>query len=85
MGYVFGKLTEKEEKMLEIERKVLGAMIYPIAIISVALLMMTGLLIFVIPRIEKIYQDAQAVLPPLTQGVIAFSHFLQSYGIITII
>jgi type IV pilus assembly protein PilC len=85
MGYVFGKLTEKEEKMLEIERKVFGAMIYPIAIITVALLMMSGLLIFVIPRIEKIYQDANAVLPPLTQGVIAFSHFLQSYGIITLI
>lgn len=85
MGYVFGKLTEKEEKMLEIERKVMGALIYPFAVIGVALLMMTGLLIFVIPRIEKIYIDAHATLPGLTQGVIAFSHFLQSYGIITVV
>ncbi len=85
MGYVFVKLTEKEEKMQEIERKVLGAMIYPIAVIFVALLMMTGLLIFVIPRIEKIYIDAHAVLPGLTQGVIGFSHFLRDYGIITVI
>lgn len=84
MGYVFSKLTEKEEKMLEIERKVLGAMIYPMAVIFVAILMMSGLLIFIIPRIEKIYQDAHATLPPLTQGVIAISHFLQSYGIFAV-
>lgn len=79
MGYVFGKLTAKEEKLLEIERKVLGALMYPMAVVGVAILMMTGLLVFIVPRIEKIYLDAHTALPPLTQAVIDASHFLQSY------
>lgn len=82
MGYVFGKLTAKEEKLLEIERKVLGALMYPMAVVGVAVLMMTGLLVFIVPRIEKIYLDAHTALPPLTKAVINASHFLQSYGIL---
>jgi type II secretory pathway component PulF len=81
IGYIFTTLMEKEEKMLEIERKVIGALIYPVAVIGVAVLMVVGLLIFVIPRIESIYAEAHTALPPLTQGVLSFSHFLQKYGI----
>jgi type IV pilus assembly protein PilC len=82
IGQIFATLTEKEEKSLEIERKVMGALVYPIAVISVAILMVIGLLIFVIPRIEAIYREAHTALPPLTRGVIALSHFLQSYVLI---
>ena len=79
IGQIFATLTEKEEKSLEIERKVMGALVYPIAVISVAILMVIGLLIFVIPRIEAIYREAHTALPPLTRAVISLSHFLQSY------
>lgn len=82
IGQIFATLTEKEEKSLEIERKVMGALVYPIAVISVAILMVIGLLIFVIPRIEAIYREAHTALPPLTRAVIALSHFLQSYVLI---
>ncbi len=85
IGQIFTTLMEKEEKMLEIERKVMGALVYPMAVVSVAVLMVVGLLIFVIPRIELIYREAHTSLPPLTQGVIWFSHFIQSYGILILI
>jgi type IV pilus assembly protein PilC len=63
IGHIFETLTEKEEKSLDIERKVKGALIYPLAIVVVAILMVVGLLIFVIPRIETIYREAHTTLP----------------------
>lgn len=39
IGQIFETLTEKEEKSLDIERKVKGALIYPLAIMVVAILM----------------------------------------------
>jgi type IV pilus assembly protein PilC len=85
IGHIFETLTEKEEKSLDIERKVKGALIYPLAIVVVAILMVVGLLIFVIPRVETVYREAHTTLPWLTRGVIGISNFLQDHGYIVLI
>lgn len=85
IGQIFETLTEKEEKSLDIERKVKGALIYPLAIMVVAILMIVWLLIFVIPRIEAIYREAHTTLPGLTRSVIVLSNFLQQYWYIVLI
>ncbi len=81
IGQIFETLAEKEEKMLDLERKVTGALIYPMAIVVVAVTMVCILLIYVIPRIEAIYKEAHTSLPPLTTFVISISHGLRDFGI----
>lgn len=82
IGTIFGTLTTKEEKTLDLERKIKGALTYPIAIVVIATLMVCVLMVYVIPRIQKIYADAHTSLPALTQGVINISQFLRNDGII---
>lgn len=85
MWEVTGKLADaietiknKEEKNKELKWKILWALIYPMVIISLSVGMIGIFMIYVIPKIQKMYKDAQVNLPELTQGVINISNFLQA-------
>lgn len=86
MGEITGKLGKsvetiknKEEKNQELKSKILAAMVYPIIIITLSIGMIGIFMIFVIPKIEKMYHDAKVNLPWITQVVIKTSNFLQNY------
>lgn len=78
MGQVLTLITEREEAQQDLERKIKQALVYPAAILVVAIVMVVTIMTYVIPKIEKIYHDSHVNLPPLTQSVIAVSHFLRS-------
>lgn len=84
MGEVSGKLGDaietiknKEEKNKEIKGKIVGALIYPMVIVTLATMMVLVFMIYVIPKIQKMYKDAKVNLPGLTDFVIQTSNFLQ--------
>lgn len=79
VGHILRALMEKEESELELQRKVQQALIYPVAIIFVAVAMVVTIMTYVIPKIEKIYRDSHVSLPDLTQGIIAVSHFILDF------
>ena len=70
-------ISQKEEKDLNLKNKITQAMIYPIAIVVVTMAMITVMMIYVIPKIEAIYRDANTNLPGLTKAVISFSHIIR--------
>lgn len=79
-------IKNKEEKSKELKSKVIWALIYPMVIMSLATAMIAIFMIFVIPKITKMYKDAKVNLPSLTQHVINISKFLQEkYYLIIII
>ncbi len=73
------RLASFLEKNDALVRKIKGAMIYPVVIISVAVLAITVLLIFVIPTFQTMFASAGIALPLPTRIVIAMSQALQSY------
>lgn len=81
IGQVLEIITDREEKQLELEGKIRQALIYPISIVIVAILMVITIMTYVVPKIEKIYQDSHVNLPGLTQMIINLSHFIRDYGI----
>jgi len=68
-------LAEFMEKVQKIKNKVKGAMIYPIVVLTLAFLILAFLMIFIIPRFQKIFDDILQgePLPWLTQKVVAVS------------
>lgn len=70
-------IRDKEEKNREMKSKILWAFIYPIIIISLAIIMIMIFIIYVIPKITDMYKDAKVNLPKLTKFVIDLSDFLQ--------
>lgn len=69
-------LALEVEKSASIKRKIKGAMIYPIFIITVLILVVIGMLVFVIPKMSEVFASTGQKLPALTRGVLAVSHFV---------
>src|SRR6267378_686021 len=81
---VLTRLAEFQEKAAKIRNKVAAAMVYPGIVMTMALGIMTFLLIFIVPRFEMIFQDllGDKPLPPVTRFVMGVSGFMKSNGLI---
>ncbi len=69
------------EKSEALKRKVKGAMIYPAVVITIAMAVVTVLLLFVIPVFKEMFEGAGQKLPGPTLLVLSMSEFLQAYFI----
>jgi type IV pilus assembly protein PilC len=73
------RLALYEEKTLAIKNKIKSALMYPIAVIVVAFVVLTVIMIFVIPAFKEVFKSFGADLPAPTLFVIAMSEFFVSY------
>ena len=67
------------EKIEAIKSKIRAAMFYPSAVILVAIVIVSMLLLFVIPVFEDLFQGFGADLPTLTRAVVDFSRWFKSW------
>jgi len=79
LALIFKRLASYLEKADALRRKVKGAMIYPLVIMTVAIGASVFLLLKVIPVFAKMFADMGATLPKPTQIVIGLSEFVQAY------
>jgi type IV pilus assembly protein PilC len=75
----FARLAGYIEKARSLKGKVKSAMVYPSAIIFVAVSVVIFLMIFVIPVFAQMFQDFGGTLPWPTQFVIGASNFVKGY------
>lgn len=73
------RLADYMEKAMALKAKVKSAMVYPAAIITVAVAVVIFLLVFVIPMFGKMFADFGQELPWPTQMVIGASDFVIEY------
>jgi len=76
------KIATYKEKTEAIKKKIKKALTYPAAVIVVAFVVTTILLIFVIPAFEDLFKGFGADLPTFTRMVIDLSVFVRTNGII---
>ena len=69
------RLAVYQEKTLAIKSKIKSALIYPVAVIVVAFIVLTIIMIFVIPTFEDVFKSFGGELPGPTLVVIAMSKF----------
>jgi type IV pilus assembly protein PilC len=74
------KIATYKEKTEAIKKKIKKALTYPAAVLVVALVVTTILLIFVIPSFEDLFQGFGADLPSFTRMVIDLSAFVRTKG-----
>ncbi|MBI3812536.1 MAG: type II secretion system F family protein [Nitrospirae bacterium] len=73
------RLAAQLEKAAKLKSQIKAAMVYPTAIMAVALIVVSVLLVFVIPIFAKMFADFGGSLPAPTQFVMGVSEFMQSY------
>ncbi len=69
------RLALYQEKTLAIKQKIKSALMYPIAVIVVAFVVLTVIMIFVIPAFKEVFTSFGADLPAPTLFVIGMSEF----------
>jgi type IV pilus assembly protein PilC len=75
------KVATYKEKTEAIKKKIKKALTYPAAVLVVAFVVTTILLIFVIPSFEDLFQGFGADLPSFTRMVIDLSAFVRTQGV----
>jgi type IV pilus assembly protein PilC len=76
---IYDRIATYKEKAEALKSKIKKALTYPIAVMVVALIVTSILLIFVVPVFKEIFDSFGAELPAFTLLVIAISEFMQSY------
>lgn len=76
---ILQRLAEFKERAQSLKRKVQGAMIYPIAVITVATLIVAGIMIYIIPKFKEIFEGFNTELPAMTMQLIAISDWVSKY------
>ncbi len=82
LGNVLARVADHREKSQETKAKVQSALIYPAVLFTVAIAVVTALMIFVVPKVVAQFESFGSELPLLTQIVVGMSNFLTSYGVL---
>ena len=81
---ILNRLSTFLEKAEKLKAKVKGAMTYPVVVIIIACLVVTGLLVWVVPIFEEMFSSFGKALPIPTQIVVNMSDFLKNHWYIII-
>ncbi len=73
------RLATYKEKILAIKGKIKSALFYPIAVVVVAVLVISVMMLFVIPEFKNVFSSFGADLPAPTLIVVAMSDFFVDY------
>ncbi|WP_350634671.1 type II secretion system F family protein [Pseudoalteromonas sp. GW168-MNA-CIBAN-0100] len=82
---IFDRVAIYKEKSEALKSKIKKAMFYPIAVLVVAVIVTSILLIFVVPQFQDIFNGFGAELPAFTLFVIGISEFMQEYWWVALI
>lgn len=76
---MLGRLATLTRRQMAARASVVGAMIYPVLLISVAIVVLTLMMIFVLPRFEGLFETLGADLPSTTKLLMGASDAIRVY------
>ena len=79
------RVADQLESQDRLQRQVKGAMIYPIVVFTVAIGVLVGMLVFIIPVFAGIFKQFGGKLPSLTLLIMHASHFVRDYWYVLLV
>jgi type IV pilus assembly protein PilC len=80
LDLILARLADFMEKAAKLKKKVIGAMIYPAVVITIAVGIVSMIMIFVIPKFKSIFADFGVALPGITQVLLDISTWFANWG-----
>jgi general secretion pathway protein F len=80
LGPVLERLADDQEQQQALRTKVLGAMLYPAIVSTVAFVIVIVLVTWVVPQIASTFSSGKRALPFLTVAMLAISSFVRQWG-----
>jgi type IV pilus assembly protein PilC len=76
---ILRRLAEFQERSEALKRKVKGAMVYPVTVVTFAVGILVFIMLKIVPSFEKIFKDFNTTLPGMTIMLIKISNFVVGY------
>ncbi len=76
---VLERLADYTESRHSLRQKISHALVYPIVLTTLALTIVTFMLIYIVPKVVGVFETTGQELPVLTRSLIALSAFLQNW------
>lgn len=76
LAEMLASIADLLQKQLKIRNQLMGAMIYPAVLISIAMVVMVVMVTFVMPRFKGLFQTLNAPLPPTTRLLMGLGEFI---------
>ena len=76
---IANRLADMLERQAQVRGKIIAALAYPIVLSLVAIAVVIGLMVSVVPRVVEQFDNASRQLPMLTRLVIGISQFLSTW------
>ncbi len=82
LGTVLERLADYAESRDALRQKMITALAYPVLLALVAVAVVTGLLVYVVPQIVGVFASMKQALPLPTTVLIALSEFVKHWGVL---
>jgi len=79
LDLILARLADYLEKSLRLKQKVIGALVYPAAVLTIAGGILAFILVYIIPRFEAMFREMGIALPFLTRLLIGLSMTVSTY------
>lgn len=79
LDLILNQLADYTENRFALQKKIQGAMVYPIVLMVMAVAVIMGLMSFVVPKIVKVFEQSEQALPLITQVVLALSNAITDW------
>ena len=80
LGPVLERISEFQERSAELRSSVQSALMYPMVLVGVAVIAVFTMILFVVPKFEATFRQFGKALPPATENLLAFSHWIKDDG-----
>jgi type II secretory pathway component PulF len=84
LDVVLAQIADFQSREKELKSKVMTAMLYPCILLVLALGVLAFLMVFFIPRFQKIFAGFGGSLPLITQIIVGVSDVMRSYGLFVV-
>ena len=80
LDQILSKLADYMEKSIRLKQKIIGALVYPIAVITIAGAILALIMIFIIPKFEQMFKEMEiGTLPWITELLLGIARTMTDF------
>ena len=79
LDLVMNNLADYTERRFESRRNVELALFYPVTLLALAVLVVGGLMVYVVPDMVRVFENTQQDMPPITEFLLGASNFMRAW------
>ena len=81
LDQILNRLADYTEASHESRQKVMMALLYPVILLVLSILIVSGLMVYIVPDVVEVFIDTGQQLPTLTLALMGLSDFIAGYGL----